>query len=388
MTSAIPNVIQWPTFGFVALVLAGRYLLVAQSTLDRLATRALLFGLLCDLLRNDRVQEFIAATLWMFDHASVINFARQASFGPLLLSIMCLYGMARIAVAHSDDSPRQWRRYDAVALIATAVMLVAGTPARAHDMLIDEYHGWPAVIVWFAYYSVLAVSSLSIITIMVGELRGGDNTGRETAVYLVVLTYFGVLALESIYMPARTLVAVLSGSPAADPTMQSKALSAFIALAVGAAILTVPLFGAILARTGWDRPGRYCRRLRPLWRDLTDVYPEVVLDRPTADSVSQLHRMTMEIRDCLVRLNHYAPQAHTEARADDPAAYADRVAAAIAAKQGGGQPVPLHRPVPTARRRDLTAELDQLVELARIWRHVHSRPNRRALVHCEQDRSR
>ncbi|MEV6278593.1 MAB_1171c family putative transporter [Nocardia sp. NPDC051832] len=379
MTSAIPGVIQWPAFGFVALVIVGRYLLVDQTSLDRLATRALTFGLVCDLLRNNNVQQAIADTLWLFDDAYVINVARQASFGPLLLSIMCLFGMARIAAAHGDDavgSHRQYR-YDAVALIATAVILVAGTPARAHDMLIDEYHGWPAAIVWIAYYSVLAASSLSIVHIMVGELRDGDNTIRENIIYVVVLAYFGILALQSIYLPAQTVAAVLTDSPAKDPTMQSKAISAFVALIVGAAIIAVPLVGAILLRSGWDRPGRYCRKLRPLWRDLTDIYPEVVLERPGADSVSQLHRMTMEIRDCLARLHRYAPEAPEYAPAGSPrdelCDYARRISAAVTAKQSGQLPParPTERHPQTPQRRDLAAELNQLVELARVWRRVH-----------------
>ncbi|MFC9895002.1 MAB_1171c family putative transporter [Nocardia sp. NPDC127579] len=369
MTSAIPAAVQWPVFGFVALVLIGRYLLVAQTILDRLASRALLLGLLCDLLRNDTVQRAIAAALWMFDDAYVIDLARQASFGPLLLSIMCLFGMARIATSPTDESTvwRRQRRYDAAALIAIAVMLAAGTPARAHGMLIDEYHGWPAIIVWLAYYSVLGASSLAIIRIMVIELRSGDNTVREIAIYLVVLAYFGVLALESVYLPAQTVAAVLTDSPARDPSMQSKALSAFIALIVGAAILTVPLLGAVVVRAGWDRPGRHCRAIRPLWRDLTRVYPEVVLERPTTDSISQLHRMSMEIRDCLVRLHRYVPEDDMHG---DLRTYAHRISAAIGAKRSG-QPPRASSPgrfTATSARRDLAAELAELVELARIWR--------------------
>ncbi|MFC9435653.1 hypothetical protein [Nocardia sp. NPDC057030] len=74
-------------------MIAGRYLLVAQTPMDRLGTRALLFGLVCDMMRNASVQHAITRVCWMFDDAYVINVVRQVSFGPLLLSIMCIYGM-------------------------------------------------------------------------------------------------------------------------------------------------------------------------------------------------------------------------------------------------------------------------------------------------------
>ncbi|WP_107656399.1 MAB_1171c family putative transporter [Nocardia suismassiliense] len=398
MTSAIPGIIQWTTFVFVATVIVGRHILVDQTPMDHLGTRALVFGLVCDMLRNDAVQHVIVGVCWVFDDAYVINVVRQASFGPLLLSIMCIYGMARFAFSPDDDLPtvrRRQRRYDAVALAATAVILAAGTPARAHNMLIDEYHGWGAAIVWIAYYSVLAVSSLSIINMMIGELRSGDNTGREIAIYIVVLGYFGYLTIESIYVPVDTVISVLADSAARDPSMQFKALTAFVALIAGTAILTVPLIGAVLVRIGWDRPGRYCRRIRPLWRDLTDAYPEVVLERPatgtSVDSISQLHRMTMEIRDCLVRLNRYAPEGRAVGSGRDQlCGYAHRISAAVVAKQRGQLPPP---PAPgraeqaahTTQRRDLEAELNQLVELSRIWRRVHQ-PCRRPGLFAKRHR--
>ncbi|KAA0024147.1 MAB_1171c family putative transporter [Antrihabitans cavernicola] len=392
MTSAIPDIVQWTAFVFVAIVLVGRCILVSHTPMDRLATRALSLGLMCDMLRNDWVEKEIARVFSMFDGANIINIVRQASFGPVLLSLMCIVGMARLASSPSDDSGTMWRRqrrYDAVAIAATAVILAAGTPARAHDMLIDEYLGWGAAVAWIAYCSVLAAASISIIYIMIGELRGGDNTVRESAIYIVVLVYFGALTVQSIYVPFATVTAVLAGSAAKDPSMQSQALIAFVALIAGAAILTVPLIGAALVRTGWDRPGRYCRRIRPLWRDLTDTYPEVVLERPAAgtpaDSISQLHRMTMEVRDCLVRLNrHTLPLRHdgiAGSERDKLRDYAQRISVVVAAKRSGQ--LPSSSALSHARqagrgtqRRDLAAELNQLVELARIWRRLHRRGGR------------
>lgn len=387
MTSSLPGIVQWPVFAFVGIVIAGRYVLVADTSMDQLATRALLFGLICDLLRNDGVEKVIAGLFWMFDDVDVINLVRQASFGPLLVSIMCIYGMARLAASPDDESTTVWRRqrrYDAVALAATVVFLGAGTPAREHDMLIDEYQGWGAAIAWIAYYGVLFVASISIIHIMIGEFRDGDNTTRETTIYLVVLGYFGYLALESIYVPAESVTAVLTGSTVMDPSMQSRAITAFLALCIGTAILAVPLLGAAIVRTRWDRPGRYCRRLRPLWSDLTDSCPDVILQRPatgtSADSISQLHRMSMEIRDCLVRLNQYAQDRRPDHAAglhgDALYEYAQQISVAVAKKRSGQPPPspPLGHAGYTPRiahRRDLTAELDQLVDLARIWRRVH-----------------
>ncbi|WP_324194026.1 DUF6545 domain-containing protein, partial [Nocardia farcinica] len=85
---------------------------------------------------------------------------------------------------------------------------------------------------------------------------------------------------------------------------------------------------------------RYCRRLKPLWRDLTAAVPEIVLALPQdrfgrVEPATRLHRMTAEIRDSLLQLKRYGAVDEPGQGAD---VYARRVAAAIAAKNAGVAP--------------------------------------------------
>ncbi|WP_280238754.1 DUF6545 domain-containing protein [Nocardia abscessus] len=102
----------------------------------------------------------------------------------------------------------------------------------------------------------------------------------------------------------------LAGSgTAADPELARWAAPTFAASALGAALLSVPLLAALRTRLGSDRAGRNCRRLRPLWHDLTAAVPSIVLepDLPVAESDARLIRMTVEIRDALMHLRHCLP---------------------------------------------------------------------------------
>jgi hypothetical protein len=380
MTSPIPGIIAWPVLMFMLAVVLGRRLLVNDTHVDRLVNRAMSWGVIGLVLREAWAQELIAA-LPSFDDHNVINLMRQLSFGCILLSVANIYGISTVWAGVDPETARrrQWR-YDVVAVVITVVILIAGTPARRADLLIDQYMGWEAVVAWCAFYAPLLATALLVGRVSVRELRGQDVTARERVIYLGILALAVGLTLTSVATLAATILDVTRGTASPDPQMVMKALTYFVASFVGAVVVAVPLVSTVATRTGWDRTGRYCRRLQPLWSDLTTAVPEIVMQPLRQESgriepATRLHRMIVEIRDCLLHLKQYSPVDITPGGADPHdseamQAYAAGIVAAIDAKASGAPPVAGRASRNVAIRlgaRDLTAELEQLVGLADAW---------------------
>ncbi|KAF0849189.1 DUF6545 domain-containing protein [Nocardia caishijiensis] len=147
-----------------------------------------------------------------------------------------------------------------------------------------------------------------------------------------------------------------------------------------AGMLAVALAAVLLRRYGLDRWSRVHRRLRPLWSDLIESCPEIVLRSPTEgrllDGRFRVHRTVIEIRDCVLLLSEFATPhpASTQAAidgADDPAHLdvAIRLARARTARKAGSRPVGATMATlsPTA---DLADELRQLTRIAHVWPHA------------------
>ncbi|WP_433629152.1 MAB_1171c family putative transporter [Nocardia sp. CA-120079] len=390
MTSPIPGLITWPVLIGMTLALVGRWWLLRDSIVDRLINRGLAASLFEQLLREAWFEKSLA---WLLpgDDSDVVNIARQLSLGATVLTISHIYGVAKLwAGADPAHTWRRQRRYYLVTTTVTAVILIAGTPARRADQLIDQTLGWPAVVVWVAFSLPLGATALLIGRVWVREMRAaGETTWQERALYAEVLGTAAGTGIVAVVYPLETTISVLTGHPLFDPQMHWKAWSGFCLSAVGApAVVTVPLISTLLTHIGWDRTGRYCRRLRPMWADLTAAVPEIVLEmrrnqNGRTDPAIRLHRMTVEIRDSLLHLKRYSNSPDDLAAAGgDPHIYARRVAEAIASKAAGHPPsasrcTPRHQVQPGAR--DLTAELRQLLALARAWPRV--RPTAAALRH-------
>lgn len=383
MTSPIPGLLTWPVLTGLTLVLAGRWWLLRDSLVDRLINRALAAALCENLLRDAWFEQSLA---WLLpgDDRDVVNIARQLSLGATLLTISNIYGFAKLwAGADPADTWRRQRRYYLVTITATAVILIAGTPARHADQLIGQARGWPAVVVCVAFSLPLGATALLLGRVSVREMRAvGAASWQERALYTAVLGTIVSLGAIAVGYPLGTIISLITGQPSFDPEMHWEAWSAFFLSAVGApAVVTVPLISTLLTHIGWDRTGRYCRRLRPLWADLTAAAPEIVLEMRRdhtgrADPAIRLHRMTVEIRDSLLHLKRYSDSPDDlAATGGDPYIYARRIAEAIATKAAGHPPsaswfTPRHQVQPGAR--DLTAELRQLLALAKAWPHVRS----------------
>ncbi|MET8774554.1 MAB_1171c family putative transporter [Nocardia sp. NPDC004654] len=385
MTSPIPGLITWPVLAGIALVLAGRCWLLRDSIVDRLINRGLAATLCANLLQE---AWFEKSLVWLLpgDDSDVVNIARQLSLGASVLTVSHVYGVAKLwAGAEPAHAWRRQRRYYLVTITTTAVILIAGTPARRADQLIDQTLGWPAVVVWVAFSLPLGATALLLGRICVREIRiASATTWRERALYTTsVCSTLGLGAVAVVY-PLETAISVMTGQPSFAPEMHWKGWSGFLisAVAVPAAV-TVPLISTLLAHTGWDRTGRYCRRLQPLWADLTAAVPEIVLEtrrdhNGRIDPAIRLHRMTVEIRDSLLHLKRYSDSPGDLAAAGgDPRISARRIAEAIATK-AAGHPPSTSRFTPRYQvrsgARDLNAELRRLLALAKAWPHARGLP--------------
>ncbi|MGV9821100.1 MAB_1171c family putative transporter [Nocardia xishanensis] len=356
MNSPVPGVVAAPLIGFVAVVTLGRWALLHQTVTDRLFNRALAWAGIGMLL----LERGIAPRFGSLMH--------QLSMGCMLFAIMSAYGAAMLwAGADPNGARRRQRRYDLIAAACGAVILIVGTPAREQGTLLGETADvWSAASA-LAFCLPAIACGRRMAQVLYRELVSEDITRRERLVYGALLT---ALAVGASSLPFSAL---LFGGwmPVEDPDLIRWAWPIFTVIVLTTALLAVPLFDLLATRAGWDRSRRFCRRLVPLWTDVTGAVPEIVLD-PASNGRDEpevrLIRMTVEIRDALLHLNRYAPQDLPIPAAAGPVqSYAMRIAYAIDAKAEGRGPVHAAPRTGAPESRDLDTELRQLLELARAW---------------------
>ncbi|MFI6046274.1 MAB_1171c family putative transporter [Nocardia sp. NPDC051321] len=343
--TAIPFWLVLSVAVLTAAIVVGRWFLVNDSVTDSLINRALSWYFGATALYGS------AAALGMDD------LAQRVFLGCGLLIYANLYGFARAVGGGTTHVSRRQHRYDAIAAVA-AIVVLTGPP---------EWLG----VVWITSTVAPMVSGTLIARACVRELRTAGLTGAERLAYLGLLAVSLYWSLSSVVM----IVRVENGTAPQNPGLAWIAI-AFASFVILAALIAVPLIIAVLARTGWDQNGRACRRLRPLWQDLTAMVPEVVLGQDQSagpGSAARLYRMTVEIRDALLHLRQYAPDLVTEhevrTRAD-VSDYALLIAHAARTKAAGGpltvvDDQPRSVVLPPAHGHD--TELWSLLALARAW---------------------
>ncbi|WP_063022111.1 MAB_1171c family putative transporter [Nocardia niwae] len=349
MTSPIPAPIAIPLIGFVAVVVLGRWLVLHHATVDRLLNRAMLWGVATLILLERGIAPGIGSLL------------HQLSMATLLMEVAGLYGAARLwSGADPMFAAARQRVYDVAGLMGGAIILAVGTEARQGGRLLGQAPDWPTAVVWAILWVPLIAAGRLAWRAAVRELRSDASTTAERVVYGALLTTL-VVGSGGLVVSA---VQFAGPGATADPAMVRWAAPTFAASALGAALLAVPLIAWLRARAGWDRAGLDCRRLRPLWRDLTAAVPEVVLapDHPVTESDARLIRMTVEIRDALMHLRHYLPG---EARDADQV---EQIRQAIAARSRGAAVRPRRSHDPAALPvGDIDSDLRLLLGLARRW---------------------
>ena len=378
MTSPVPAWISWPILILMALTLMVRGAWLNSSIIDRLTTRSLVIGWFGLVLRERAVQDAIRHLPKPLGDVALFQ---QLTFCCIVMIVMTIYGMSRLWIG--ADPSAVWKRqrmYDAIGLALSAVILISGTPSRKAGELIDQYLGWPAVVLWTAFYAPILYVAVAVMRIFLREARHPDTAVREKALYGLAIAIAVGLALVAVSTPIITLQEVLTGSGSADPEMHVKALTFFIAVAGSLIMGAVPVAAVLRAKLGQDRISRNLKEIELLWQDMTDQFPDV----KTADSrlsqsdpAMRLHRKIIEIHDAAHRLSKWnAPTWSAESGPLEPNAesIAAELAQAYAAKTAGRVPPERYELLMLLAQRsgayDLTATSDDLVDVARAWRKL------------------
>ncbi|MBQ0986547.1 hypothetical protein KBZ10_18920 [Streptomyces sp. F63] len=180
-----------------------------------------------------------------------------------------------------------------------ALFFVADGPGRpAADF--NTGSGRPLVLTYLLFFIVSqAIPCVTIFRQCGRYARMTDNDSLRQA--LRMLRVAAVILF--LYCCART-VNILTAASGIDIGVWQLASNVFSAagIVVLSLSLTVPSWGGSVARlVEWARSYRSYRALYPLWRDLYESSPDIVLEPSGAASVSdlnyRLHRRVIEIRD-------------------------------------------------------------------------------------------
>ncbi|MEU5268886.1 MAB_1171c family putative transporter [Streptomyces hygroscopicus] len=193
-------------------------------------------------------------------------------------------------------------------VLLTALFLVADGPGRpASDF--NTGSGQPAVLTYLLVFMVSqAVPCVTILRQCGRYARMASKTSLRQALRLLSVA----AVILFLYCAAR-VVNVLTAACGIDIGAWTLAASVFSALGIVtlSLSLTISSWGASVTKLlEWARGYRSYRALYPLWRDLYESSPDIVLEPPGAGaSVSdldyRLHRRVIEIRDGWRELRPY-----------------------------------------------------------------------------------
>ncbi|WP_435593123.1 MAB_1171c family putative transporter [Nocardia sp. bgisy118] len=365
MSFTITDGVAWAIIGSLILVLAGRFLLVRDTVIDYLVNRLLLCSLLTLLLyRWSKTGPF----------AGVVE---QLAIGCVVLSTTYLLGIARLEGPNEDMSRvrRRERRYCAIALACTAAILFAGWSADAEGLPLDFGIGWQGFLFFLSFSVPITANTVLFAIRGIRELQTGSREAVEKLVALALVAV-DVFSWTSQLLCVSQLV---FGRPDLGPHLPRVEWTFTVCIAANGVLLALPLATALGEAAGLDAAGRSRRRLRVLWRDLTEAVPEIVMPPGVGTgSHGRLFRMTVEIRDAILHLGPYLPPVHDEG--DDLRGgrgeldrFAHRLALATAARKSGAQPGnPRGAELLELPARDFDADLRQLRELSRAWVRMRS----------------
>lgn len=138
-------------------------------------------------------------------------------------------------------------------------------------------------------------------------------------------------------------------------------------LAVATLCAALPLWRAVTESLGVDCWTRSIRSLTPMWSDLVQTCPEVVLRHPSPQSspVHRAHRMCVEIRDSLSLLGRYVEDLPVEGSVDNKSAA--EVFYIAAHRRRADEPAGAFIKVPIEPSADLKQEVRVLAAIGRYW---------------------
>ncbi|WP_431950937.1 MAB_1171c family putative transporter [Nocardia lijiangensis] len=361
MSSSIPGGVAWAVIGYVTVLLSARFWLGGSAVMDRLVNHTGLWSI---------------ATLLIYRCASTPTIddpANQLALGCVLMTTTYQYSIGRLVSADSEPDTvwRHQRNVALLALAAAASTVLAAESARYSGRSVDLRLAGVGLGIGCAF--AVTYNTVVLTRTCLGPLRDVDTPRAARIVCTVLIGSNAVLSGAH----ALSLSQLATGWP--DGPQLSLVQAAFtLWVTVNATLHAVPLVAELELRVGMDRETRTCRRLLPLWCDLTAAVPEIVMPvdvRHGSDSGTRLLRMTVEIRDAMLHLGAYLPAETVEVQRNtvrehesDPALtdYAHRLIQAAQARKAGLPRVGAPPPLPVVAH-DFDAELAHLIDLARIW---------------------
>lgn len=258
------------------------------------------------------------------DAATTANVARTSAHSLVLVSGAGLQTMMLHWTYPPDQAaPRARRRHIAVVcVIALMWLLLALTPARVADVewTANEARHLPVALYWMLWPSYIGLVFTDMLLLTCRYARVVHRRDLKVGLRLVSAgSVVGELyaAMRIGYSAAMWFGLIGRGLPAGVaervPNITSELAAVLVILG-----LTVPVCTSMITR-GWQawwrlRAGRL---LRPVWQDITEAVPSVLLppvDRAATEEGSwRLYRMVIEIRDGYLHLRPYLDPAVTRA---------------------------------------------------------------------------
>ncbi|MFC9895784.1 MAB_1171c family putative transporter [Nocardia sp. NPDC127579] len=347
LSSLVPGVLAWPLILCIAGLVVGRFLFFRAAAVDVVVNRLFGWGL-----------------------AALLLFRFPAPAAALCCVVVATTQLHALGYARHDDLTtatvrRRRRSSGLVAALSVLALGVAGATVYGTGRPFELDRSWTGLVIAVAVGIPTVMNTGAFVRGVVREYRGGNLVDAERVVVAAM-----VLSTVFVWVTGVLSVAQLAlGWPRLGPHLPRMELAFLAGMVVNAVPPLFPLVMALLDAVGLDREGRVCRRLDPLWRDLTSAVPEIVMHpASSAGTRSRMFRMTVEIRDALLHLAPYMPadRPHGDAIED----YATRVAHAVRARQAGSAP----RGVPVVTgphgAGDFETDLGQLLELSRVWRRA------------------
>ncbi|WP_280265143.1 MAB_1171c family putative transporter [Nocardia wallacei] len=381
MTSSVSAAIAWPLIGALVCVVAARWRWFNGSAAEQYLNTTLTVIAATQLLREDVVQKAVAA--WLPVTVTAVQqlslCAIVGSIGPFLCVIDLLSGKNPVIVRR-----RQFGYY-AMAGLLSAAMLVAGSRARREGLPVEVSGGLAEVLVWVAFAVLPLYLAVRMIRRCWAEFRQPGSTAGERAVLTGIAVAGAAIGVTTAVALILAVLQELGIADSVEYRLQTNSRNFFWIATIIGIVAAAPLIKSLGEVLGVDATSRRWRRLQPLWRSMTALFPDsrLPLDdgAPTRRvTVLQLHRTTVEIRDAMLELRPYLRETDPSAlarfvavervprTATDSAghalqlAYAARLRAGRAESPGDVTEMPLSSAPAT-----LGEEVAELVRLAAWW---------------------
>ncbi|WP_072814626.1 MAB_1171c family putative transporter [Rhodococcus zopfii] len=372
MTSTLPDYLAWPMLVTLAVIVILRVLFL-HTLVDKRLSTMLAFWVFVGLLRDPHVQNLLAVHLV---DPSVI---RQATHMCAMLASAAMIGAVTIWAAPDHDNDgfiTKTRRRDRQPLIYCAVFLAGlalfplSAPARVAGQTLEEHGTWH-VVAYMTIYSAPTIVAVTCLAALAWETARAAGTrvlqiGAGLAVFISAVSAFdGITRIINSF-----LVAAHQNNAFTEWRSESNDILFLPEVTAIAIVLATPLAHRLAAKLGIDGASRRIRRLEPMWRDLTEAMPTVVLHPRPTDVDAIVDRLEIEIWDTIVRLRPYLrpdltphdlpdlAQVSRHSRADVIRALAVHEAIDTYRAQQGTRPI--------ARLDDHTESID-IDRLARAW---------------------